>query len=191
MKKFYLIHGFEAMPNGGWRPWLMRQLYKVKVFALALEMPNPWAPIMTDWVSKIKQEVGKINEDKYLVGHSLGVPAILRYLESVPEDKKFGGAFLVSGPFEKLDIENKSSRIRPIDNFFETSFNFEHIKKVCSNFYTIHRDNDPAVPFSHAEIFSKELNAPITKILNGGHLGDHDGFPELPQLLDLILENIK
>src|ERR1035437_9151304 len=106
MNKFYLIHGFEAWPNGGWRPWLMRELYKVKIFAMALEMPNPKAPKMTEWVEKIKEEVGEPNLDKYLVGHSLGVPAILRYLESLPEGSKIDGAFLVSGPIEKLEVSN-------------------------------------------------------------------------------------
>lgn len=184
MKKIYLIHGFNGYPNGGWRPWLMRELYKAKTFAVALEMPKPKAPIKDEWVAKIKEEVGEVVPDKYLVGHSLGVPAILRFLETLNEGEKIAGAFLVSGPVDNVNIKE-------ISNFFETPFNFEHIKKVCDKFYIIHGDADSVVPFSNAEKLSKELNAPIIKVVGADHLGDSDGVYELPQLLEIILTEVR
>ena len=188
MKKFYLIHGFEGFPNGGWRPWLMGELFKNKCFAVSLSMPNPKVPVVSEWINKIQEEIGEINEEKYLVGHSLGVPAILRYLETIPEGEKIGGCFLVSGVFEKINTD----LISLIDNFLEKPFDFDHIKKVCDKFYIIHNIFDDHVPFSHAESFSNELNVPITKIEreNDGHLGDIPYCDELPELLDLILKNI-
>jgi len=46
MKKVFIIHGFEGEPNGGWRPWLMRELAKFDVYASALPMPTPEKPIV-------------------------------------------------------------------------------------------------------------------------------------------------
>lgn len=192
MKKVFIIHGFEAWPNGGWRPWLMGELYNNRIFSVSLEMPNPKFPKMNEWVSKIKEEVKNPSNDKYLIGHSLGVPAILRYLETLKDNEKIGGVILVSGPFGKLDKDNHSSRARLMDDFFDKEFDFDHIKKVCNKFYIIHNTFDKVVPFVNAELFSKNLDIPIIKIEreNDGHLGDEPFCNKLPEILDLILKNI-
>jgi len=171
-------------------PYIMRKLFEADSFAVSLAMPNPKKPVVSEWIQKIKNEVGEPKLEKYLIGHSLGVPAILRYLENMPVGSKIGGAFLVSGPCKKLDVQNPDSHFRLIDNFLEGPFNFAHIKKVCDRFYIIHGENDPHVPFSHAEFFGKELGAPITKIYRGGHLGDKDIY-EFPELLEIILQQNK
>ncbi|MBI4599005.1 alpha/beta hydrolase, partial [Candidatus Uhrbacteria bacterium] len=82
MKKVFIIHGFEGSPNGGWRPWLMAELEKQEIYACALSMPMPENPVCDEWVGEISRHIERNSDDKiYLVGHSLGVPAILRYLE--------------------------------------------------------------------------------------------------------------
>lgn len=191
MKKFYLIHGFESCPNRGFFPWLMGMLFKeAKAFALSLEMPSPATPIASQWVEKIAQELGDPNLDKYLVGHSLGVPAILRYLETLPEDSKIGGVFLVAGFINKLDESDGNSDFRKVDNFVEKPFDFEHIKKVCNKFYVIHGENDPVVPIMFAKILTEKLNIkPV--IINGAEHFYSSRIFELPELLDIILKEIK
>src|SRR3989344_3710325 len=110
MPKIFIIHGFEGSPNGGWRPWLMAKLEKKGIYACALSMPSPEKPICKEWIAEIARHVernpstssGQAKKDKtYLVGHSLGVPAILRYLES-KSARKIAGAVLVSGPCEPI-----------------------------------------------------------------------------------------
>ncbi len=82
MKKVFIIHGYGASPNGGWRPWLMTELEKKDIYAAALSMPNAEHPTVAEWLGEIKRHVDhNQNDEIYLVGHSLGVPAILRYLE--------------------------------------------------------------------------------------------------------------
>src|SRR3990167_7996265 len=135
MKKFYLIHGFESMPNRGFLPWLMSQLFqRARYFAVALEMPNPEKPKVVEWIQKITQELGEPNWNKYLIGHSLGVPAILRYLESLPEKSKIGGVFLVAGFADKINDSVVSLVVHSrISSFIEKPFDFKHIKKFATN----------------------------------------------------------
>jgi predicted alpha/beta hydrolase family esterase len=78
-----------------------------------------------------------------------------------------------------------------LEHFINTSFDFEHIKKVCKNFVVIHGDNDDKVPFSHAEELSKNLNCKLVSVPNGGHLGGSDGWRQLPQALEAINEMMK
>ena len=180
--KVLLIHGFEGTPNGGWRPWLMGKLGLLDVYACALPMPTPAMPKKEEWISEIAHAAGTPSENIFLVGHSLGVPAILHYLQTLPEGAKIGGAVLVSGPFTKPE----GNEYEPIKNFFEPAFDFAKIKASCKNFTVIHGDNDPIVVFSDAEIFSKELFCKLVTIPNGRHLNGSSGWRELPAALEAL-----
>lgn len=78
-------------------------------------MPTPEKPIWSEWVKEIGRHVEQNKKDQiYLVGHSLGVPAILRYLERT-KSKNVKGAVLVSGPIYK-------TKKKAINNFFKNVF---------------------------------------------------------------------
>jgi len=182
MKKVFMIHGYKGQPNGGWRPWLMGKLAKEEIWACALAMPMADGPQKDEWIKEISRLIGEPSEDFFFVGHSLGVPTILRYLETLPISSQIGGAVLVSGPTHILEGE----RYQPINHFMEKPFDFEHIKKVCKNFTIIHGDNDKSVPFKQAEELSRNLGCNLISIPNGGHLGGHEGFYELPEVLQAL-----
>ena len=184
MKKVFIIHGFEGTPNGGWRPWLMAELEKLDIYACALSMPTPKNPICDEWVDEISRHIERNIEDEiYLVGHSLGTPAILRYLENA-QAEPISGAVLVSGPSEK-------NNNRKIDNFLEKNFNFEKIKSNCKEFYIIHGNNDRNVPVANAEFLSQNLSGELIVVKNGGHLNGSSGWFELPQCLTALNKMMK
>lgn len=182
MKKVFIIHGFDSKPNGGWRSWLLGKLSEQDIYACALSMPTPDKPSEKDWVSEISRVVLRnLNDEIILVGHSLGVVAVLRFLEKTNLKKKISKAILISGPIEKT--KNKY-----INDFFKKSFNFKKIKTKVNNFIIIHGDNDEVVPFSAAETLSKELDGKLIKVNKGGHLNGSSGWVELPQALEAIIK---
>lgn len=186
MKKVFIVHGFNGEPNGGWRPWLMAELAQHEIYACALPMPTPDAPQKDEWVETIaRAAAGNAPEDVFLVGHSLGVPAILRYLETVTSP--IGGAVLVSGPVSKLKEEDPTARLRKIDNFFETPFDFESLKTKAKTFAVVHGSNDERVPVEHARILSTTLNCPLSIVEGGGHLNGKSGWYKLPESLEFLL----
>ena len=187
MKKVFIIHGFRGEPNGGWRPWLMGELAKNGIYACALPMPTPDVPIKSEWVNTINEAIGIPDEKIFLIGHSLGVPAILRYLETLDKDAKVGGAVLVSGPISLIE-ENGYEQV---NTFLDTAFDFDHVKNVCSNFTVIHGDNDTNVLISDAEFLSNKLSCNLISIPNGGHLNGSAGFFQLPEALVSLLKMIK
>ncbi len=181
--KVFLIHGFEGVPNGGWRPWLMGKLGREDIFACSLAMPTPATPKKEEWIKKIASEIPEPNESIFLVGHSLGVNGILQYLQVLPEGSKIGGALLVSGPYKgKREI---------LQGFFEPDYDFVRIKNACKNFAIIHGDNDPGVPFSDAEKFAHELTCELIPIPNGGHLNGSSGWYELPEAFTALMNWLK
>jgi predicted alpha/beta hydrolase family esterase len=184
MKKVFLIHGFDGSPNGGWRPWLMGELEKQDVYACALPMSDPGNPIPNEWNEEISRQVTRNrNDDIYLVGHSLGVPAILRYVETSSAGN-VKGIVLVSGPIQKTDNDK-------VNAFLEKPFDFSLIKSKAGKCVVIQGDNDPKVPFSDAEMLAKELNGKLVVIKNGGHLNGSSGWLKLPECLDALNEMMK
>jgi predicted alpha/beta hydrolase family esterase len=179
MKKVFIVHGFQGSPNGGWRPWLMGELEKEDVYACALPMPTPNDPVPSEWVAEIARVVERDSRDQiYLVGHSLGVPAILRFLETT-NATNVKGAVLVSGPIYKNDKKK-------VYQFLENGFVFSKVKAAGNNFVVIHGDNDRNVSFEQGEYLAKELRAELIAIENGGHLNGSSGWLTLPQCLGAL-----
>jgi uncharacterized protein len=181
MKRVFIIHGFEGSPNGGWRPWLMGELEKRDIYACALSMPSPEKPVLAEWIGEIGRHVERNKDDEiYLVGHSLGVPAILRYVMTIPSGRQLAGLVLVSGPCEPV------GNIK-IEGFLKESFDFAAVRSKVSKRTVIHGDNDPLVPLVQAEKLSKGLGAKLIVIKNGGHLNGSSGWFSLPECLEALL----
>jgi len=187
MVKVFIVHGFEGQPNGGWRPWLMAELAKHDIYACALPMPTPDHPVKNEWIKTISDAIKNPTDEIFLIGHSLGVPAILHYIETLDKNSKIGGAILISGPI----FEVKGDEYEDVNSFLNTSFDFGYIKNICNNFIVIHGDNDKIVNFSEGEYLSQKLSCDLIPIPNGGHLGGHDGWYQFPKLLESLLKMIK
>lgn len=184
MTKVFLIHGFEGTPNGGWRPWLMGELEKLEIYACALPMPNPAEPKVQEWVAEIARAVDMSQgDDVYLVGHSLGAPGILRYLES-DHAKQISGAVLVAGPAGIVGT------IPKLDDFLKKPFDFENICARCKQFAVIHGDDDMSVPVAHAHELGEALSVTPTIIPHGEHLNGSAGWTQLPEVLKVLVDMI-
>lgn len=180
-KRVFVIHGWGGSPDDGWKPWLKENLEKEGFAVIMPQMPKPDFPVMGEWVGALAKLVGKPDGDTYLVGHSLGVVCVLRYLETLGAKEKIGGAVLVAG----LAMD---TGIPEIKNFFpQKSYNWAEVEKHCSKFVTINSDNDYYIPLSHGEEFKKELGAELIIMHEHGHFSSADGFTELPILLQSIL----
>lgn len=175
----YIIHGFQSSPNGGWRPWLMTELEKKDIYACALSMPDPKNPIPEEWVAEIARVVDRNPKNQiYLVGHSLGVPAILRFLEQT-KAKNIKGIVLVSGPIYKTAKKKVAA-------FLKDSFDFGGIRNKVKKIVVIHGDNDQNVSFEQGQFLAKELKGKLIAIKNGGHLNGSLGWVQLPQCLEAL-----
>jgi uncharacterized protein len=181
MKKVFIIHGFEGSPNGAWRPWLMAELEKQDTYACALSMPAPEKPVLSEWLDEMKRHItANIQDEIYLVGHSLGGTVILRYLEKYT-DVNIKGAIMVSAPCEK-------TQNRKIEGFLETSFDYETIKQKTQSFAVIHGDDDPFVKVADAETIAKGVGGKLILIPGGKHLNGGSGCFELPECRDVLFE---
>jgi predicted alpha/beta hydrolase family esterase len=169
MRQVFIVHGFGGHSQGGWFPWLVRKLNQDAVSAVSIPMPTPEYPVPKEWVEGISSWVGKPNKDIFLVGHSLGASAVLRYLESLKEDEQIGGVLLVASFALPLEAENPNSVFRQIDPFVALSFDFEKIKRTAKKFVVLHGEKDAIVPISFGQDLSEKLDADFIRVENGTH----------------------
>jgi predicted alpha/beta hydrolase family esterase len=194
-KRVFIIHGWEGYPEEGWFPWLKKEPEKRGFEVFVPAMPNTDEPKIEEWVPFLVNLVGEPDENTYFVGGSIGCQAIMRYMETLPDNEKIGGVVFVSGWFdlkefvykEEPEYEEEARDIaRP---WIETPINFKKIKKITNNFVAIFSDDDPYVEINNKDIFKKELGAEIIIEHNKGHFrGNEDGVFELPIVLGKILE---
>lgn len=178
-KKTYIIHGWEATPDANWFPWLKKELIKKGIKAEVPAMPNTNHPNYKEWLDFLQEIIKNPGENTYLVGHSLGVIAILRYLESLSEGLKISGAILVAGFPEPIGFKE-------LDSFFQTPLNYEKVKKSAKMIVAIHSDNDPYVPIENGYLLRDKLDAELIIIPNAKHLNEGDGYFRLPIVYSLI-----
>jgi len=179
-KRCYIIHGWEANPNLHWFPWLKKELKKLNFDVKVLKMPNTMQPKLSEWLSFLLKIAKNPNESTYLIGHSLGVITILRYLESLKNGQKIGCVILVAGFSTDIGYEE-------IASFTSKPLNYEKVKKSANKIVAIHSDNDPYVPIKQGQILKDKLNAELIIIPKAGQFNKEDGFTKLP----VVLESIK
>ncbi len=179
-KRIIIIHGWAVNSQKNWFPWIKKELESRGLEVVVPDMPNSKDPQLKEWLGVIENL--HPNKDAVLVGHSLGVTAILRYLDQTREP--IHGSVLVASSVRLI----KKVRRESIQHFFDAPFDYEHIKSVCPKFTAIYSKDDPSIPFEvHSEAAKKLLNAKLVVIESGGHLTGDVPF-DVALILNEILE---
>ena len=185
MKRVVIVHGYTGYPDKNWFPWLKEKLEEIGVRAEVPEMPNTNAPKLSEWLPHLTEAIGNPDEELVLVGHSLGCPTILRYLESLDDDYKVGGVVLVAGFAEPLP------HLPELNSFTENSWDDEKIKSKSKQITIVNSTDDDAVPFFNAETVRDRFGAKLVTLEGMGHINERWGITEVPFVLDEVEELLK
>lgn len=189
MKRVFIIHGWEGNPDNAWFPWLKEKLKAQGFEVHTPAMPNPEEPDKDSWVTTLAKEVGTPDVETYLVGHSIGCKAIMRYLESLPDNVQVGGVIFVASWLTLTHMADRTEdEKRVIEAWNKPPYNFSKIKKIGRKFIAIFSDDDPDVPLDNTKVFEKEFNAKIIIESKKGHFSDDAGVFELPVALEELLK---
>lgn len=100
-KRAFIIHGWGATPADHWFRWLSGSL-KTRGYTVAVpQLPNPAAPIFSDWQRTLARHIGTPQSDDLFVAHSLGNITLLHYLMQT-RPSKIDGLIMVSAFADKL-----------------------------------------------------------------------------------------
>jgi serine hydrolase len=139
---------------------------------LAPDMPDPDHPRYLAWRDQIEQELGKLDADVLLIGHSLGGSMLLKYLAEGTYQRSIAGMFLVAVPYwgkqdwelEYAVPEDFASHLPPIRHLF-----------------LYHSRADEAVPFASLRRYQEHLPQATVRVLDGKDHSFTEGLPLLAQ----------
>jgi hypothetical protein len=175
------------MPDGAFRPYLKQQLinngFKVETPAF----PNTNFPKMEEWIPFMQTVITSPLDATILVGHSLGATAVLRFLETLPDNKKLRKAVFVAGAYDVVSNLNKSEQeiAKP---WFDKPYNLTKITDSVSEITAFFSDNDKYIPLDTAEKMKTNLGAKVIIEHDMGHYNEETGITETPTILREILE---
>ncbi len=183
MKRAFLIHGWDSHPGAHWIPWLKTELESRGFLVIAPQMPDAALPTKDVWVNELSRLIGTPDSNTYIIGHSLGCIATVRYIESLPVGGKLGGCVFVGGFSGNISIPELAT-------FYEevAEINFKKVRAICPVITTIFSDNDEYVRLEKGEAFAEKIGAKRLLVHGAGHFRSKDGFRELPAGLEAILE---
>lgn len=182
--RVFIVHGWDGLPEHGWYLWLAKELEKIGVEAHVPTMPDTATPRVEAWIAALAAAVGTPDEHTFFVGHSIGCLTTLRYLETLPIDKKVGGAVLVA-PWLILNYRSEEEKAiaKP---WVETPLDFSDVRHHLPKSICLFSDNDADVPLENEPVFKSKL-ACQTEIHHAmGHFTQDDGVTELPEALEAL-----
>lgn len=186
-KQIYLIHGWGGLLEEGWFPWLKIELEERDFEVFVPAMPEPDEPKIEIWVPFLSNLVGTPDGSTFFVGHSIGCQAIIRYLETLEEGVRIGGAVFVAGWYNLRNLETEEEK-RIARPWVNTPRDDEKIRRAVNKAVAIFSDNDPFVLPENQKSWKEKVGAQIIMEHNMGHFSGGDGVKELPSVLNALLD---
>jgi len=175
-KTVYIVHGYMAGPTDHWFAWLKDEIEHEGGTAKIIAMPNSDNPDPAAWDSTLRKEIGPLDKDTFIVAHSLGTVASMRYLQDHP-DARIGGLVLVSG------FDRRLPNIPALDGFIDWKpIAHDTIRQMTDNRAVITAMDDDIVAPQLSAALAQSLDAELIELERGGHFLGSDGFDAFPQV---------
>lgn len=164
-----IAHGWNDGGANAWIAWLAEELRRSGYEVVTPVFPHVHVPRPTEWVAALREAAGRLDEHTVLVGYSLGVPTVLRYLNDYPEDVTIAGLVLVAGFGDGLGG-------RPA-GLFDPPLDYDRLKRRARERVCIYADNDYLISPKRTQKLALDLEAREVIVMGGGHLV---GLPLVP-----------
>lgn len=189
-KRVVFVHGWDGSPEGGWFLWLKKELLSKGFAVIGPQLPKADEPRIENWIPALAQAVGTPDDETYFIGHSMGCQAIARYLESLPENVRVGGAVFVAGFFKRLTGLEDDAAVRDVSQeWLTTPLDLRNVRVHLPRSIAIFSDNDPYVPPENQGDFREKLESEIVIRERMGHFTQgEDGVDKLPVVLESLLK---
>jgi len=158
VRRALIIHGWESNPSEHWYLEEKTKLEELGYVVEVPEMPNSASPVLSEWLEVV--EKFEPDGESILIGHSLGVPTILRFLEK--NDVKIDKAILIAGFARELGHDVTK-------NFVDKPFDWAKIKKGANEFIVINQKNDPWVKPEYGKEIADSIDGKFILVEGRNH----------------------
>lgn len=173
------VHGYKASSKHNFWPWLYNELRRQGHEVIIPDLPNPAEPNPDEWVQTLLDQIGTLHADDIVIGHSLGAPTALKFIEAA-EARQTPHAVLLIAPSWRI----KAEKFR---GFFLSELDYEVLMWRAKLFAVIHDEKDDIIPISHGEKFAQLLQGNLTRTSGNGHFDSQ----EYPVILEILQKLIK
>lgn len=174
-----ILHGISGHAGIHWQWWLHDELIKLGHIVIMPTLPNPNHPKRQAWLKTIQDLTKEVKLFQLIIiGHSLGVPAALDFLETI--DKKIKALICVAGFFEDYGSKLNCYYMK------DKNINMKKVKDNVENIYVLYGKGDPYVPQEILQSLADTLNVKPDIFPEGGHLNTSTGFTTFPEILNII-----
>ena len=80
-RSYLIVHGLGGSGRGHWQAWLYERLKAAGEKVYFPSFPEPDTPKLTPWLSILKEEVKKLEGERFVICHSLGTILWLHYAQ--------------------------------------------------------------------------------------------------------------
>jgi predicted alpha/beta hydrolase family esterase len=183
MNNYFIIHGSFSSPYSNWLGWLHgileaegKQVY-VPDFPIGVEYQNydNWSKML-----KLYADLGLINENTTIIGHSIAPVFICKFLISnkikVKKIISVCGFNNYLGIDEDYDAVNESMYLD----------NLQDVKQYANEIICFYSDNDPYVKYEAEKDFADTIATKQVFIPNAGHINSESGYNTLEEIISYL-----
>ena len=180
--RLIIVHGFMASPEDHWFNWLKQQAEQAGISVTVPRLPDSQSPDPDAWLTALGQDIGRPDEDTWLVGHSLGCITLLNYLTQRYPDTSAAGLLLVAGFSEPVP------GLEELNPFLRTPVDVASVISRVKHRAVIASLNDSIVPVEYSLRLSQQLAARFYGLPEHGHFLGSDGVITLPLAVELLTQ---
>jgi predicted alpha/beta hydrolase family esterase len=141
-------------------------------------------PILEDWITRLNEEVSKLETPTILVAHSLAVSLVLHWAEK-NNNKNIVGALLVA----PADVDSPQHTPESIRNFSPMP-----VYKLPFPSVVVASENDPYASFERKKYFAAQWGSDFVNVGHKGHINsdsDLKYWEEGQVILEQLIKTIK
>ncbi len=157
-----LAHGWNDGSTNQWLNWLAGELTRTGYEVVQPVFSHVHVPRPRQWVRELAAAAGELDDQTVIVGYSLGVPVVLRFLHDYEPDVKIAGLILVAGFGEGFGGRPTS--------LFDPPLDWQRLQCRARMRLCIYSDNDYLVAPRHSQELARNLAAREVLVVGGGHL---------------------
>jgi len=182
-ENYFIIHGSFSNPFSNWFSWLQdfivsegKQVY-VPDFPIGVGYQNydNWSKLL-----KVYLELGLINENTTIIGHSIAPIFISKFLAE--NNVKVKKLIFVCGFNNYLGINEEYDAVNE-SMYFDNLIN---VKERANDIICFYSDNDPYVSYEKEKEFADTI-ATEQIVLNGaGHINAESGFDTFEEIVNYL-----
>ena len=188
MQNLFIIHSYNADTKESFGLELKKQAEELGLKVFFPSFPTRENAKYSLWCDTMDNYMvsGELNSDSIIVAHSLGAHFIPKYIS----ERKIPIKMYISCAGFLTDHSGKQKLQEIVKDFKPTDEEIDSFIDLCDSRFSIYSNNDHMNPQEELENYADRFHATRVLVQNVGHMGKSSGITELPEVIELIKEEL-